>query len=253
MTIRGLPLAPAIWPNQDPTGAPARPHPLMPPKAPAKAPKKTAKKTAKPASKATTAKNTTTKKAPAKKTVSKTTKKAAKRSATTKAPAARTRTTKAKAQPPVYIPRAMPVIDDDDVLMAHGAGSGAGFGRCGGRMLGSQLEQTICDKLGNAGIAHSHSPRHFEVNLVEKQVAAYAPMVVLRGRGREGKSVVIESAEHANDPILKKVQAFRAQYGQEYYVTFIAPEEVLDEVALATYDEACAETDLNTLIARLAE
>lgn len=155
--------------------------------------------------------------------------------------------------PPPYVPRAMPVTDDDDVLMAHGAGGGAGYGRCGGRMLGSKLEQTICDRLGQAGVAHSHSPRHFEVSLLEKQVGAYAPMIVLRGRGREGKSVVIEAAEDAADAMLKKVVAFRRQYGQEYYVIFVASDDVLDEVELATYDEACATTNINTLIARLAE
>jgi len=141
--------------------------------------------------------------------------------------------------------------------MAHGAGGGVGYGRCGGRLLGSKLEQTICDRLGQAGVAHSHSPRHFEVRLdTEKgsgQVAAYAPMVVLRGRGREGKSVVIESAEDIESPILKKVVAFRSQYGQEFYVIFVAPDEVLDEVPLAAYDEACSAVNVNTLIGRLAE
>ena len=159
--------------------------------------------------------------------------------------------------PPLFIPRAVPAIDDDDVLMAHGAGGGVGYGRCGGRLLGSKLEQTICDRLGQAGVAHSHSPRHFEVRLdTEKgsgQVAAYAPMVVLRGRGREGKSVVIESAEDIESPILKKVVAFRSQYGQEFYVIFVAPDEVLDEVPLAAYDEACSAVNVNTLIGRLAE
>jgi hypothetical protein len=155
---------------------------------------------------------------------------------------------------PIYVPRALPIPDDDDdVLMAHGAGGGVGYGRCGGRMLGSTLEQTICDRLGQAGVAHSHAPRHFEVALQEKQVAAYAPMIVLRGRGREGKSVVVEAAESLKNPILPKIVAFRRQYGQEYYVIFVAPDDVLDEVALATYDEACAETDVNTLISRLAE
>lgn len=153
----------------------------------------------------------------------------------------------------VYVPRAMPVVDDDDVLMAQGAGGGAGFGRCGGRMLGSRLEQVICDRLGRAGVAHSHSPRHFEVTLAQGQVAAYAPMVVLRGRGREGKSVVIEAADDSGASILRKVVAFRGQYGPEYYVILVAPDEVLDEVPLATYDEACSETNINTLIARLSE
>jgi hypothetical protein len=152
-----------------------------------------------------------------------------------------------------YVPRAMAPIDDDDVLMAHGAGGGAGFGRCGGRLLGSRLEQKLCDMLSNAGVAHSHSPRHFEVRLKETQVGAYAPMIVLRGRGREGKSVVIEAAEDMVSPILRKVVAFRSQYGQEFYVILVAPEEVLDEVAIAAYDESCSTNTVSTLIARLAE
>lgn len=145
------------------------------------------------------------------------------------------------------------IFDDDDGLLATGAGVGSGFGRCGGRVLGSRLEQTVCDRLGQAGVAHSHMPRHFEVRLEETQVAAYAPMVVLRGRGREGKSVVIEALEDEEAPILRKILAFRAQYGQEFYLILVAPDEVLDEVPLAAYDEACSATNVNTLIARLAE
>jgi hypothetical protein len=154
---------------------------------------------------------------------------------------------------PTYVPRAMPAHDDDDVLMAHGAGGGAGFGRCGGRLLGSRLEQTLCDRLGQAGVAHSHSPRHYEVRMAEGQVAAYAPMIVLRGRGREGKSVVIEAAEESESSILKKIVSFRGQYGQEFYVILVAHDDVLDDVELAAYDEACSSTNANTLISRLAE
>jgi hypothetical protein len=147
----------------------------------------------------------------------------------------------------------MPAGDDDDVLMAHGAGGGAGFGRCGGRLLGSRLEQTICDRLSQAGVAHSHSPRHYEVTLIDGKVGAYAPMIVLRGRGREGKSVVIEAADEPSSSILKKVVSFRRQYGQEFYIILAATEEVLDEVEVATYDESCSTTNVNTLVARLAE
>lgn len=153
---------------------------------------------------------------------------------------------------PHYVPRAMPALDEDDVLMAHGGG-GAGFGRCGGRLLGSRLEQSLCDRLGQAGVAHSHTPRHFEVRLKEGQVGAYAPMIVLRGRGREGKSVVIESTEEADSPMLKKIVSFRSQYGQEFYVILVATDEILDEVELAAYDESCSASNVNTLISRLAE
>ncbi len=153
---------------------------------------------------------------------------------------------------PTFVPRAMSCHDDDDVLMASGGG-GTGFGRCGGRLLSSKLEQQLCSRLGIAGVVHSHSPRHYEVRYSEGLVAAYAPMIVLRGRGREGKSVVIEAVDEADAPILRKVIAFRAQYGQEFYVIMVAADEVLDEVALAAYDESCSATNVNTLIARLAE
>lgn len=219
---------------------------------PTKTPVKQGKQPSKPVTKSKTPSKTTTSKPSSAKTttakpaVAKPTAKVAAKPATKPAKPARPAA-------PVFVPRAMPAIDDDDVLMAHGAGGGYGYGRCGGRMLVSKLEQTICDRLGQSGVAHSHSPRHFEVKLENGQVGAYAPMVVLRGRGREGKSVVIEAADEADNPILKKIIAFRAQYGQEFYVIFVAPDEVLDEVPLLAYDEACAAVNVNTLIARLAE
>src|SRR5690606_16750726 len=59
-------------------------------------------------------------------------------------------------------------FDDGDVLPLGGGGHGNGFGRCGGRVLGSRLEQILCDRLSNAGVTHSHTPRHFEVRFGEK-------------------------------------------------------------------------------------
>ena len=151
-----------------------------------------------------------------------------------------------------FVPRAVANLDDDDVLMAQGGG-GAGFGRCGGRLLSSKLEQDLCNRLGMAGVVHSHSPRHYEIRYEDNKVAAYAPMVVLRGRGREGKGVVIEAIEESNAPILRKIVSFRAQYGQEFYIIVVGTDEVLDEAPIAAYDESCSATNVNTLIARLAE
>jgi hypothetical protein len=156
-----------------------------------------------------------------------------------------------KARVPV-MSRAMSSIDDDDVLMARGGG-GDGFGRCGGRLLSNRLEQQLCNRLSIAGVVHSHSPRHYEIRYDENRVAAYAPMIVLRGRGREGKGVVIEAIEDSKAAILRKIIAFREQYGSEFYVILVAADDVLDEVALTSYDESCASSNVNTLIARLAE
>ena len=153
---------------------------------------------------------------------------------------------------PAFVPRAVANLDDDDVLMAHGGG-GTGFGRCGGRLLSSRLEQDLCNRLGMAGVVHSHSPRHYEIRFDDGKVAAYAPMIVLRGRGREGKGVVIEAVEDPNAPILRKIVSFRAQYGQEFYVILVGSDEVLDEAPMASFDESCSAVNVNTLIARLAE
>ncbi len=141
----------------------------------------------------------------------------------------------------------------DDLLLAGGSGAGTRFGRCGGRAILSRLERDLCDRLTGFGVAHSHRPRHFEVKLEDESLAAYAPCMVLRGRGREGKTVVVETSEIANDAGLTKIRAFRRQYGLEFYVCFVAPEELLDDVHFDVYDEATAATDVHTLVSRLAD
>jgi hypothetical protein len=88
---------------------------------------------------------------------------------------------------------------------------------------------------------------------VAKNIAAYAPMIVLRGRGREGKTVVIESAEKTDVQVFGKIKAFRRQYGIEFYVIFVAPEEVLEDVPIEIYDESCTTNDVSTLINRLTD
>jgi hypothetical protein len=120
-------------------------------------------------------------------------------------------------------------------------------------MLSSKLEQDICTRLSRAGLTHSHSPRHFEVPMTEDTVGAYAPLIVLRGRGRGGKTVVIECAETPGEPVLAKIVAFRKRFGAEFYVIFVAPEEIIDLIALAAYDESSVVTDLGNLINRLSD
>lgn len=173
-------------------------------------------------------------------------------------PTPKTRKGKKKAQPALSgrssnLPRGSFLIDEDDVLLSGGSLRGQGFGRCGGRLLSSKLEQTICDQLSNAGLTHSHQPRHFEVPMTDESVGAYAPPIVLRGRGRGGKTVVIEVAEHIDTVLMGKIVAFREKYGAEFYIIFVAPEEILDLIPLQAYDESSVSTDLGTLINRLSD
>lgn len=228
---------------------------------PTKATAKKATKKTPTANKPTASKTTTTKaratktvakKAAPKKTAAKATATKATASAVATRPTKRASRAKARSDRTIFLPRAVASVDDDNPLMAHGGGGG-GFGRCGGRMLSNRYEQQLCNRLGVAGVVHSHSPRHYEIRLDETKVAAYAPMIVLRGRGREGKGVIIEAIEDAKASILTKVIAFREQYGQEFYIILVADDEVLDEVPLSCYDESCSSTNVHTLIARLAE
>jgi hypothetical protein len=151
------------------------------------------------------------------------------------------------------MPRATSNLDDQDVLVSGGARTGTAYGRCGGRILSSRIEQSVCDMLSRAGVTHSHAPRHFEVRYEDGKVAAYAPMIVLRVRGREGKTIVIEAADRIDAGTLTKIQAFRRQYGLEFYVCVIAPEEILDDVPVSTYDESATSDFAQTLISRLAD
>jgi len=154
---------------------------------------------------------------------------------------------------PEVVARAMMAFDDDDVLPSGGSSVGVGYGRCGGRLLSSRVERVLCDLLSREGVAHSHHPRHFEVRLADDTVAAYAPMIVVRGRGREGKTVVIEALDEVEPGILDKVRAFRRSYGLEFYVSFVGSEDLLDEVPIDAYDEATDVQNAVALVSRLAD
>ncbi len=151
------------------------------------------------------------------------------------------------------MPRATSSMDDKEVLLSGGARTGTAYGRCGGRILSSRIEQEVCDMLSRTGVTHSHAPRHFEVRYEDESVAAYAPMIVLRVRGREGKTVVVEAADRIDDSTLGKIRAFRRQYGAEFYLCMIAPEEILDDIPFDAYDEAATTEFAQNLISRLAE
>ena len=131
--------------------------------------------------------------------------------------------------------------------------AGETFGRCGGREITSKMEKRVCDKLSEAGVAHCHRPRRYEVKVDDKIIAAYSPCIALRGRGREGKTAILEVLAEADMAHVKKLQAFRKLYEAEFYVTLVAPGHVLDEVARDCFDESVLPSELGSLVARLAE
>jgi hypothetical protein len=151
------------------------------------------------------------------------------------------------------VSRAMMAFDDDDVLPSGGSAQGIGYGRCGGRMLSSKIERILCDLLSREGVTHSHHPRHFEVQMEAGSMAAYAPMIVVRGRGREGKTIVIESVDTIDANLLDKVRAFRRQYGLEFYVSFVASEDILDDIPVDAYDESTEVQNAAALVSRMAD
>lgn len=130
---------------------------------------------------------------------------------------------------------------------------GETFGRCGGREITSKMEKRVCDKLSDAGVAHCHRPRRYEVKVDDKAIAAYSPCIALRGRGREGKTAILEVLADADAAHVSKLQAFRKLYEAEFYVTLVAPGHVLDVIPRDSFDEAVLPSELGSLVARLAE
>ena len=127
------------------------------------------------------------------------------------------------------------------------------YGRCGGREIHSPMEKRICDRLNEFGVAHCHRPRRYEVKINGDQIAAYSPCMALRGRGREGKTAIIEVVAERDDAHIEKVRAFRQLYEAEFYVIFAAPVQVLDFMPSDAHDEAVMPAELGSLVARLAE
>lgn len=127
------------------------------------------------------------------------------------------------------------------------------YGRCGGRTIRSLMEKRICDMLSRLGVAHSHRPRRYEVRIEDGQIAAYSPCIVLRGRGREGKTAIIETLATLDLAHVGKIEAFRALYETEFYVILVAPGAVFDDMTKAAYDEAVLPSEVGSLVARLAE
>jgi hypothetical protein len=127
------------------------------------------------------------------------------------------------------------------------------YGRCGGRDLRSLMEQRLCEKLSQLGVAHSHSPRRYEVRIDAEKMAAYAPSIVLRGRGREGKTAVVEMLATADETHIKKIDAFRRLYQAEFYMILVAPAVVMERVPADAYDESILPSEVSSLVARLAE
>ena len=140
--------------------------------------------------------------------------------------------------------------EEDHFVVAE---PGESFGRCGGRTMTSKMEKRVCDMLSSAGVAHCHRPRRYEVKVDDKMIAAYSPCIALRGRGREGKTSVLEVLAELDAAHVSKLQAFRKLYESEFYVTLVAPGHVHDEVASDCRDEAVLPSELASLVARLAD
>ncbi len=130
---------------------------------------------------------------------------------------------------------------------------GQTYGRCGGRPLKSPLEQRLCQRLSEAGVAHSHAPRRYEVEIADGRLAAYAPGIVLRGRGREGKTSIIDPVAVWNETTIQKINAFRRHYSSEFYTILVAPSDIMSQVPESSYDESLLPGEIDALAARLSE
>ena len=125
------------------------------------------------------------------------------------------------------------------------------LGWCGGRSIKSHLEREICDLLSVKGIPHFHRPRRFQVKLKEGFVGAYSPTIIIRGKGREGKTLVIEAIEKVSQLQLKKIASFREIFSQDFFLVVITSLRCQETLPNDLADDYVLRKDLQEFIDRI--
>jgi|GEM_PF-5623929 len=125
------------------------------------------------------------------------------------------------------------------------------LGWCGGRSIKSSLEREICDLLSTKGIPHFHRPRRFQVALNKNYVGAYSPTIIIRGKGREGKTLVIEAIEELKPLQIKKIASFREIFSQDFFLVVITNEKCIKGLPTDIADDFFIKKDLQEFIERI--
>jgi hypothetical protein len=126
------------------------------------------------------------------------------------------------------------------------------LGWCGGRSIKTILERQICDLLSSKGIPHFHRPRRFQVTLEDNFVGAYSPTIIIRGKGREGKTLVIEAIEKLSTLQLKKIASFRESFKQDFFLTVISTSSCYEALPENLADHFVRDKDLQEYIERIS-
>ena len=126
------------------------------------------------------------------------------------------------------------------------------LGWCGGRSLQTSLEKEVCNHLSLKGIPHFHRPRRFQVTLENDLVGAYSPAIIIRGKGREGKTLVIEVIESISNLHLKKISSFRKLFTQDFFLTVITTKKCFRNLPEGLADQIIHEKDLLEFIERIS-
>ena len=127
----------------------------------------------------------------------------------------------------------------------------AKLGWCGGRSIKSPLEREICNFLSVKGIPHFHRPRRFQVTLNTNYVGAYSPTIIIRGKGREGKTLVIEAIEEIIPLQIKKIGSFREIFSQDFFLVVITNDKCINNLPENLADEFFNKKDLQEFIERI--
>jgi len=92
-----------------------------------------------------------------------------------------------------------------------------------GHIVRSNMEAALCEHLSKARQPHVHRTASFDVPIGREQYALYVPSIVLTESRKDGREIVIEPVDSARPGGgVRRLQGFRRQYGDKYFVVVVA-------------------------------
>ena len=92
-----------------------------------------------------------------------------------------------------------------------------------GHIVRSNMEAALCEHLAKERQAHSHREGSFDVPIGHDRLGLYSPSIVLTESKKDGRAIVIEPVDSARPGGgVRRLQGFRQQHGEEYFVVVVA-------------------------------
>lgn len=123
-----------------------------------------------------------------------------------------------------------------------------------GHVVHSHMEAALCEHLAARAVPHDHSTLVFEVELAPERHATFIPEIVLTEDRKDGRRIIVEpigSVQPGGG--VRRLAAFRRQFGGEYFLVVVAKRVVIPHVPEDASDALVPLEDFSLLDALLQD